>query len=101
MRLLFISAAFPPMRAGESEHAYHQCLHLASQGVEVHLLTSCANLGHPEMPFAVHPIMRDWSWEDLPRLAGFFLKNKPDVEADLQEVADKLQLPKIDIGAGS
>lgn len=78
MRLLFISAAFPPMRAGESEHAYHQCLHLASQGVEVHLLTSCANLGHPEMPFAVHPIMRDWSWEDLPRLAGFFLKNKPD-----------------------
>ena len=27
-----------------------------------------------------------------------FLKNKPDVEAELQEVADKLQLPKIDIG---
>lgn len=78
MRLLFISAAFPPMRAGESEHAYHQCLHLASQGVEVHLLTSCANLEHPRMPFAVHPLMRDWSWKDLPRLAGFFRKNKPD-----------------------
>ena len=42
------------------------------------MLTSRANLGHPRMPFAVHPIMRDWSWKDLPRLAGFFRKNKPD-----------------------
>jgi polysaccharide biosynthesis protein PslF len=30
------------------------------------------------MPFVVHPIMRDWSWKDLPRLATFFRKNKPD-----------------------
>ncbi len=78
MRLLFISAAFPPMRAGESEHAHHQCLHLASQGVEVHLLTSCANQGHPKMPFEVHPVMQDWSWKDLSRLARFFRNNKPD-----------------------
>ncbi len=50
MRLLFISAAFPPMRAGESEHAYYQCRHLSSRGGEVHLLTSRANRGLPGMP---------------------------------------------------
>jgi len=30
------------------------------------------------MPFTVHPIMRDWSWKDLPRLVGFLRTNKPD-----------------------
>ena len=74
MRLLFISAAFPPMRAGESEHAYHQCRHLSSQGVEVHLLTSCANLGHPRMPFAVHPIMRIGRGRTFRDLSDFFEK---------------------------
>ncbi|NOS78169.1 MAG: glycosyltransferase family 4 protein [Nitrospira sp.] len=78
MRLLFISAAFPPMRAGESEHAYHQCSHLARQGVDVHLLTSRSNAGTLEAPFTIHPVMRDWSWTDLPRLVQFLRSNKPD-----------------------
>ena len=40
LKLLFISAAFPPMRAGEADHAYHLCRHLAKRGVEVHVLTT-------------------------------------------------------------
>ncbi len=78
MRLLFISAAFPPMRAGESEHALYECRHLASRGIDVHLLTGRESQGLPGLPFTVHPIMRDWSWRDLPRLVRFVRRNRPD-----------------------
>lgn len=78
MKLLFISAAFPPMRAGESEHAYHQCTRLAERGVEVHLLTGQANAGSLPVPFTVHPTMRNWSWSDLPRFVRIIRKLKPD-----------------------
>jgi glycosyltransferase involved in cell wall biosynthesis len=30
------------------------------------------------MPFAVHPLMRDWSWKEVPRLVQFFRNIKPD-----------------------
>lgn len=78
MKLLFISAAFPPMRAGESEHAYHECRHLASTGMEVHLLTSRSNGGSLDVPFRVHPVMPGWSWRHLPRLVSFLKNLKPD-----------------------
>jgi len=78
MKLLFISAAFPPMRAGESEHAYHQCTRLAKRGVEVHLLTGQANAGSLPVPFTVHPIMEDWSWSDLSRFVRILRALKPD-----------------------
>lgn len=78
LKLVFISAAFPPMRAGEADHAYHQCHYLAKQGIEVHVLTSQTNQWTQETPFAVHPIMRDWSWKDLPRLVRFLKRARPD-----------------------
>lgn len=78
LKLLFISAAYPPMRAGEADHAYHQCCYLAKRGVDVHVLTGRANQWTQEMPFTVHPIMRDWSWRDLPRLVRFVKRCNPD-----------------------
>lgn len=78
MKVLFISAAFPPMRAGEAELAYHQCRYLAKQGVEVHVLTGETNQWTGDVPFAVHPIMRDWSWRDLPRFVRFVKRCRPD-----------------------
>lgn len=78
MKLLFISAAFPPMRAGEADHAYHQCRYLSKKGIDVHVLTGQANQWAQDVPFAVHPIMRDWSWKDLPRFVRFIKSNRPD-----------------------
>lgn len=78
MKLLFISAAYPPLRAGEADHAYHQCVHLANRGIEVHVLTTQSHGWKQDVPFTVHPIMRDWSWSDLPRFVGFLKRCKPD-----------------------
>jgi glycosyltransferase involved in cell wall biosynthesis len=66
------------MRAGEADHAYHQCRYLAGKGIDVHVLTSQANQWTQDVPFAVHPIMRDWSWRDLPRLVHFIARCRPD-----------------------
>ena len=42
MKTLVISAAFPPLRAGEADHTYHVCQHLADRGAHVHVLTTRA-----------------------------------------------------------
>jgi glycosyltransferase involved in cell wall biosynthesis len=78
MRVLVISAAFPPMRAGESDHAFYLSRHLAERGVEVHVLTTRGNEASNHFPFKVHPIMRKWSWMDLLRLAKFLKHCRPD-----------------------
>lgn len=70
MKLLVISAAFPPVAAGESDYALHFCRHLAQRGVEVDILTGEGNTTANVEPLRVHPMMRDWGWRDLPRLTG-------------------------------
>jgi len=78
VKLLFVTAAYPPMKAGEADHAYHQCMELAKRGLDVHVLTTESNTWPHEVPFTVHPIMRDWSWRDLPRFARFVRRCAPD-----------------------
>ncbi len=78
MKLLVISAAFPPFRAGEADHALHLCTELAGSGVEVHVLTTKGNRAPRGSPFTLWPIMRDWSWLDLPRLVRFIRQCGPD-----------------------
>ena len=78
MKVLFVTAAYPPMKAGEADHAYHQCMELAKRGLDVHVLTTESNTWTHEVPFTVHPIMRDWSWSDLPRFARFVKRCAPD-----------------------
>jgi glycosyltransferase involved in cell wall biosynthesis len=79
MKTLVISAAFPPMRAGEADHAFQLCQHLAKRGVDVHVLTT-RTWGTPGQPsLHVHPLMRSWSWPDLPRLVSFVKRCAPDV----------------------
>lgn len=67
MRTLIISAAFPPLRGGESDHMLHLSTRLAEQGLEVAVLTVKGSEDSASLPFKVYPIMRDWSWADLPR----------------------------------
>lgn len=78
MRVLVISAAFPPMRAAEADHTLHLCQHLVDRGLEVHLLTTKGSMTTGSFPFKVYPIMRNWSWRDGPRFAKFLKHCSPD-----------------------
>lgn len=79
MRVLLISGAFPPMRAGEATHAFHLAKHLAGhKGMEVQVLTSQENTGGRDSSFQVHSIMQQWSWSELPRLIKFLKNCSPD-----------------------
>src|SRR5262245_51305463 len=79
MKLLVISAAFPPMRVGEADHALQLCWRIAERGFDVHILTTKGSTQTGAAPFTVHPIMSDWSWSDLPRLVRFLSRCSPDV----------------------
>lgn len=78
MRILVISGAFPPMRAGEADHAYHLCLNLARHGMEVEVLTTVTGQKIEDLPFRVHPVMRNWTWPELYTMMRFLKSNKPD-----------------------
>jgi len=79
MKVLVISAAFPPMQAGEATNAYHLCQSLAGRGLDVHVLTSQGHDGVSECGITVHPLMRSWSWLEVPRLVSFLKRCSPDV----------------------
>jgi len=79
MKVLIISAAFPPMRAGESEHALHLCTHLASRGADVHLLTTQGHSAPESVSFHIYAAMKSWSWSDAPTLVSMLRKIQPDL----------------------
>lgn len=79
MKVLIISAAFPPMRAGEAEHVLHLCTHLASRGAEVHLLTTKGQSAPESVSFHIHAAMKSWSWSDAPTLVTMLRKIQPDL----------------------
>ena len=79
MKLLVISAAFPPMKAGEADHAYRICTQLAQKGADVHVLTTKGSQLPKDASFVVHDHMRDWSWRDLLRLRSVVKSCAPDV----------------------
>lgn len=78
MRVLVISAAFPPLRGGESDHMLHLATRLAERGLDVNVLTVRGSEASSKLPFRVYPIMRDWSWSDLPRLMKFLRSSAPE-----------------------
>jgi polysaccharide biosynthesis protein PslF len=78
MKILVISAAFPPVKAGEADHAFHLCRRLAARGLDVHVLTTKRNIQLSGLPFKLYPIMPHWLWPDLPRFAKFLTECAPD-----------------------
>jgi glycosyltransferase involved in cell wall biosynthesis len=78
MRIAVISAAFPPMKAGEADHAYHLCERLARKGVHVTVLTGGAPEANGESSFHIDRRMEGWSWTEMPRVASFLKERKPD-----------------------
>src|SRR5438093_13251816 len=78
MKLLVISAAFPPMQAGEADHVYHICENLAQRGFDLHVITTQGKELPRSSRIEVRPIIRDWSWRDLWRLRREVRRVSPD-----------------------
>lgn len=79
MRLVVVSGAYPPMRAGEADHVFHICENLARRGVEVHVVTTRQRDIDQGFGFAVYPVIKDWSWRDLWRLRRQIRRISPEV----------------------
>lgn len=78
MKVLVISAAYPPMHAGEATNTYHLCRQLAERDIEVHVLTSIGNAGTNDARIRIHPIMQSWGWAELFRVRAFLKDCAPD-----------------------
>lgn len=78
MRLLVISSAYPPLRAGESEYAFHLCERLAKLPLELHLLTT-ERPGRLALEGATtHALDIRWAWGDMPSVARVLRGVSPD-----------------------
>jgi glycosyltransferase involved in cell wall biosynthesis len=78
MKLLFVVAELPPIRTGDANHAFYMARQLAQRGIDVHVLTAPIEGLVPHPDFAVHPLMRDWSWRDGWRFRRFVKRTAPD-----------------------
>lgn len=76
-RVLVISAAFPPMMAGEAAHALHLCERFAASGLETHLLTSNREGLQTDYPFTVHARMNKWTWRESHHLKQVITDVRP------------------------
>ncbi len=77
-KVLLITGAFPPTRVAEADEAFHTCEKLAARGYQVEVLTSEGAVSDPSLPFRVHPVMKTWSWQELPRLLRVAKQLAPD-----------------------
>lgn len=78
MKVLLVTAAFPPMKAGEAEHMHHLHMQLRARGVQSFVLTSrgCDQMGYGADE--VSPIIQHWSWLDLISLGQELRRRRPD-----------------------
>jgi glycosyltransferase involved in cell wall biosynthesis len=78
MKLLVVTAAFPPMKAPEGDHAFHLCQHLADHGLDVHVITSRGTAAPQHPRIKVDSIVREWSWRDLLPIIRSIRRQAPD-----------------------
>ena len=78
MKVLIVSV-FPPDPAPEANHALHISEHLATSGLEVHVLCRKGSIPATGPGITVHPVIEDWTWSDLPKLVKCLRQCRPDV----------------------
>jgi glycosyltransferase involved in cell wall biosynthesis len=78
MKLLVISAAYPPHRSGEATNAFYLCQNLANRGVDVHVLTTQGSAIRPHPRITLHAVMKHWSWLEMPRMSRVLKECAPD-----------------------
>jgi glycosyltransferase involved in cell wall biosynthesis len=73
-------ANFPPMDSPEADHAFHLADRLARRGIVVHVITKRGSIGHGgHQRVIIHPMMKSWSWTELPKLIWMLRRCSPDV----------------------
>ncbi len=78
MKVLVVSV-FPPDPAPEANHALHYSEQLAKAGHRVQVLCQQGSIAATVPGMEVYPVIHDWSWTDLPRLARCLRSCRPDV----------------------
>jgi len=79
MRVLLISADFPPVASGEADHARALASRLAEAGHDVHVLTSALRGVQFERRYTVYPHIKRWNWRAVPGVARLIRRLRPDV----------------------
>jgi FkbM family methyltransferase len=78
MKVLIISA-YPPDPAPEANHALHLSEHLAGAGFAVHVLCKKGSIAATQQGIVVHPVIKDWTWTDVPEMARCMKSYQPDI----------------------
>ncbi len=78
MKMLIVSV-FPPDPAPEANHALHYSEQLAKAGHRVQVLCQQGSIAATVPGMEIYPVIHDWSWSDLPRLARCLRSCRPDV----------------------
>ncbi len=78
MKVLIISAAFPPLRTGGADFVHRLCSELASRNIEINLLgpVSAESLDNS---FVVHRIKTKWNWQAARQCISLINSTNPDV----------------------
>lgn len=79
MRVCLVSGEFPPMQGGVGDYTKELGMVLASQGVEVSVLTSAKAAGAECAPLRVFPIVEKWGWGMWSLVQDFLRREHPDV----------------------
>lgn len=79
MRVLLLSAEYPPMEGGVGDYTRRLTLALREQGVEVYLLTSMEGSGFADDGLPVFPQVRSWGWGCLRVVARLVQQLRPDI----------------------
>lgn len=77
---VLVVTSFPPDRnkSPECEKAFHLCEALARRGVRVHVATEEGAVPGRHPGVTVYPVMKQWSWDELPRLEDLLRQCQPD-----------------------
>lgn len=79
MKILVISATFPPVTSGGADYALRLCQKIAERGHDVHVLTSKIEDVVGDDQLTIHPVIEKWSWSDLGQVLDVVRAIKPDV----------------------
>lgn len=78
MRILVLTAAWPPAKQPDADHAAHICKRLSERGHEVHVVTTKMPSVKQVPEIEIDAVMESWRWRELPRLVRAARAARPD-----------------------
>ncbi len=79
MRVVLVSAEYPPMEGGVGDYTRRLALALRQQSVDAAVLASAGAIGRDEDRLEVYPLVRRWGWGSLVTIARFLRQRRFDV----------------------